>query len=233
VRAGVNPDRIDVVPSGVPLPAQDPFSGPPPAPGLRAILDIPVDSFVVLTAGRLEPLKGQRTFVEACAFAGDLGNTRWVVAGEGPDRLFLERLAGSLNVADRVVFAGQVADLPAHLRESQVFVLASFREALGTALLDAMAAGVPVIAADGEGAAEILEQDVDGRLVPVGDARSVAEAVRVLYLDPSRRRELGARGCRRAQAFSLDATVEGTLASYRTALGRADARREASPAAGV
>jgi hypothetical protein len=67
----------------------------------------------------------------------------------------------------------------------------------------------------------------------VGDARSVAEAVRVLYLDPTGRRELGARGARRARAFSLAATVEGTLASYRAVLRPADAPREAGSAAGA
>ncbi len=230
-RAGVDPDRIDLVPSGVRIPASDPLPDRQTVPTLRPSLGIPVDSFVVLTAGRLEPLKGQRTFVEACAFAGDLGNTRWVVAGEGPDRPFLEQLARSLGVADRVVFAGNVGELPSHLHECQVFVLASFREGLGSVLLEAMAAGLPVVATGGRGTGEIFEDGTEGRLVPAGDARSVAEAVRVLYLDPDRRRELGARARGRAGAFSLDATVERTLASYRTALGRTGPPRAASPAA--
>jgi glycosyltransferase EpsD len=103
--------------------------------------------------------------------------------------------------------------------ECQVFVLASFREGLGTALLDAAAAGVPLVAAAGSGVSEVIEDGVQGFLVPPGDARSVAEAVRLLYLDPSRRREMGARARDRAAAFSLDATVERTLASYAAALG--------------
>jgi glycosyltransferase involved in cell wall biosynthesis len=217
LRAGVDPHRVDVVPSGIP-PGRAGADDLPAVP-LRAALGIRADSFVVLTAGRLEPLKGQRIFLEACALAGDLGNTRWVVAGDGPDRTFLERLATALGLGERAVFARHLADLPRHVGECQVFVLASFREGLGTALLDAAAAGVPLVAAAGSGVSEVIEDGVQGFLVPPGDARSVAEAVRLLYLDPSRRREMGARARDRAAAFSLDASVERTLASYAAALG--------------
>jgi glycosyltransferase involved in cell wall biosynthesis len=218
LRAGVDPARVDIVPSGVPLEIPARSTARAPAPGLRAALGLPADSFVILTAGRLEALKGQRTVVEACALGGDLGNTRWVVAGEGPDQAFLERLARSLGVAERVIFAGPLPDLPGRMPDSQVFVLASFQEGLGSALLDSLAAGVPAIVAEGSGAAEVVTDGVEGFLTPVGDARSVAEAVRVLYLDPSRRKEMGSQARLRALAFSLGATVERTLASYRAAL---------------
>jgi glycosyltransferase involved in cell wall biosynthesis len=214
----VDPSRVDIVPSGVPLEVPALSTAPSPAPGLRAVLGLAADSFVILTAGRLEALKGQRTFVEACAFAGDLGNTRWVVAGEGPDRAFLERLARSLGVGERLIFAGALPDLPGRMHDSQVFVLASFQEGLGSALLEALAAGVPAVVAEGSGAAEVVTDGVEGFLAPVGDARSVAEAVRVLYLDPSRRKQMGSQARLRALAFSLGATVERTLASYRAAL---------------
>lgn len=218
LRTGVDPSRVDIVHSGVPLEIPEPLTTRAPAPGLRPALGLPADSFVVLTAGHLEALKGQRTFVEACAFAGDLGNTRWVVAGEGPDQAFLEGLARSLGVAERVTFAGPLADLPRRMQDSQVFVLASFQEGLGSALLDALAAGVPAVVAEGSGAAEVVTDGVEGFLTPVGDARAVAEAVRVLYLDSWRRKEMGSQARLRAHAFSLGATVERTLASYRAAL---------------
>jgi glycosyltransferase involved in cell wall biosynthesis len=223
LRAGASPGRIDVVPSGVRVPRTEvlpPEVLPrtPRRPALRSRLGVRADSFVVLAAGRLEPVKGQRTFLEACALAGDLGNTRWVVAGEGPDRSFLERLAQMRGVAERVVFAGHLSELPPHMPEIQVCVLPSFSEALGNVLLEALAAGVPVVASDTGGIPEAITDGVEGLLVPVGDARSMAEAVRRLYLDAALRAEMGARARGRAQAFDMDTTAERTLAAYRAAL---------------
>lgn len=218
LRAGVESQGIDVVPSGIPLPPANPLAERAARPMLRALLKIPGDSFTILTAGTLEPAKGQRVFLEATALAGDLSGTRWIVAGVGPDEAFLQRLAVTLGVAERVVFAGQAADLPRAMREVQILVLASFHEGLGTVLLDALAAGVPVVATKVGGIPEVVEDGVQGLLVPAGDARAIAEAVRELYLDRERRLAMGARAEARAREFSLTATVERTLASYRAAI---------------
>lgn len=221
VRAGVDPGRIAVVPSGIETSgapgAAD--SDSPSRPQLRPRLGLPSESFVILTAGRLEPLKGQRTFVEACALAADLRDTSWVVAGEGPDRPFLECLASARGVVDRVVFAGHVEDLSRHMAEFQVCVLTSFSEGLGTVLLDALAAGVPVVACDAGGVPEVVSDGVAGFLAPVGDARSVAEAVRELYLNPAQRLEMGRQARERAAAFRIERTAELTLEGYRAVLG--------------
>ncbi|MFN2433427.1 MAG: glycosyltransferase, partial [Gemmatimonadota bacterium] len=219
-RAGVPREHILLVPSGVaPGAAAQPAAGRPLAGRLR----VPADAFLVLAAGRLEPAKGQRTFIEACALVEDLGAVRWVVAGEGPDAPFLRRLAQDLGVAERVVLAGQIPDLPRHMGEVQVLVLPSFAEGLGGAALDALGAGVPIVATRVGGISEMVRHERDGLLVPAGDARSVAGAVRRLYLDGDLRRELGASARCRAEAFTLEATVDTTLAAYRAALGHPNA----------
>jgi glycosyltransferase involved in cell wall biosynthesis len=240
VRGGVDPRRVEVVSSGVP-PEPVAAVGTP----LRERLGLPPTAFVVLTAGRLEPPKGQRTFLEACAIAeppdvrasgtapapdsghGPPGHAHsgptapqaaWVLAGEGPDRAFLERLARELGVRGRAVFAGQVPDLPASISAVDVLVHASFSEGLGGVILDAMRAGVPVVATRTGGVPEAVRDGEEGFLVPAGDARSVAEAVRRLAGDPDLRATLGARGRRRARDFDIAGTVERTLAAYRTTL---------------
>jgi glycosyltransferase involved in cell wall biosynthesis len=284
VRAGVDPRRVEVVRSGIPGTPDDGHRG---AGGggrragagvpLRDVLGVPRDAFVILAAGRLEPPKGQRTFLEACALAGHLdvrfaaapgapgqgddapvpdagapgpagaraeggsgrgsparvsdGNgaaAAWVLAGEGPDRAFLERLTDDLRLRDHVVFAGQVADLPSRIAETDVLVHASFSEGLGGVILDAMAAGVPVVATLAGGIPEAVRDGEEGLLVPAGDARSVAEAVRRLAADPGLRAALGERGRRRAREFAIAATVERTLAAYRRTIASASTRGASS-----
>ena len=214
LRAGVPAERIVLVRSGVPGPRSTRAPGRP----LATRADVPAEAFLVLTAGRLEPSKGQRTVLEACALARDLGGARWVVAGEGRDRAFLERLAADLGVLDRLSFTGDVPDLPDHLGEAQVFVLASFAEGMGSAALDALAAGVPVVASRVGGLPEVIGEDGAGFLVTPGDARALAEAVRALYLDPALRRSASEKALQRAERFTPEATARATVSAYLDAL---------------
>jgi glycosyltransferase involved in cell wall biosynthesis len=127
-----------------------------------------------------------------------------------------------------VVFAGQVADLPSRIAETDVLVHASFSEGLGGVILDAMAAGVPVVATLAGGIPEAVRDGEEGLLVPAGDARSVAEAVRRRAADPGLRAALGERGRRRAREFAIAATVERTLAAYRRTIASASTRGASS-----
>jgi glycosyltransferase involved in cell wall biosynthesis len=193
------------------------------------VLGLAADSFVILTAGRLEALKGQRTVVEACALGGDLGNTRWVVAGEGPDQAFLERLARSLGVAERVIFAGPLPDLPGRMPDSQVFVLASFQEGLGSALLDSLAAGVPAIVAEGSGAAEVVTDGVEGFLLTLRAASRWARR-RACERSPSRSaRRSSERWLRIGPPWTLRRPPRGRMRERRAASAAAEAEHRRGP----
>ena len=102
------------------------------------------------------------------------------------------------------------------LAAADVAVLSSRDEGLGTTLLDAMAAGVPVVATAAGGVIEIVRDGVDGLLVAVGDGGALGAAIGRVLRDPALRRALSAAGRERVRQFSIDSTVEGTLAIYRT-----------------
>jgi glycosyltransferase involved in cell wall biosynthesis len=139
---------------------------------------------VVLALARLDWQKGIEHLVRAAPFVPD---ARFRIAGEGPDRKALEELAAAHGVDDRVTFLGHRTDVPELLAQADVFVLPSILEGLPVSIVEAMAAGTPVIATDIEGTNEIVRDGVTGLLVPPGDAASLAAAIRRMLSDESLR----------------------------------------------
>lgn len=145
--------------------------------------------------GRLAAAKGLTILLEAVAKVDDVTLD---IAGDGPDRKILEEKARSLGISDRVAFLGyrsqtQVRDL---LRRSDIFVLSSFAEGLPVVLMEAMAAGVPVIATRVAGIPELVRDQESGLLVPPGDSDAAADAIRRLLGDPDLRNRIAAAGRR-------------------------------------
>lgn len=135
--------------------------------------------------------------------------------GDGPLRHELEDRVRDLGIDQSVVFVGTAVDVWRHLADAHVFVLPSIREPFGIVAAEAMAAGLPVIAADAGGLREVVDPGVTGRLVAPGDTDDLARAVVDLLLDPELRARMGAAAINRAQQFSLERTVEKYLAVYR------------------
>ncbi len=177
------------IPNGIPVAA---YRAPPGARGeLRASLALPPDAPVFLTVGRLNPQKDHATLLDA--FAAAARGAWLLVAGEGELRAALERRARALGVADRVRFLGVRADVPRLLAAADAFVLASRWEGNPLVVMEAMAAGLPVVATAVGCVPDLVPADA-GRLVPAGDAPALAAAMRALAADPSLRRALGERG---------------------------------------
>ena len=131
----------------------------------------------------------------------------------------LERLAGELELQTRVHFTGWVEDVTALLPALDIFVSSSRVEPFGLVMVEAMAAGLPVVATATGGALEIVENGVTGRLVPVGDWQALAEAVTSLLTNEEARRRMGELGHKRAREhFSLERMVSETEALYREVL---------------
>lgn len=191
------PDRVRVVPLGVDTQRFAPRAAGGPRAG----------SCTLLTVARLVPHKGVDEALALLAGLRAEGHAcHYVVAGEGPDRPRLEALAAELGVAGQVRFLGAVseAELPALYQAANVYVGLSRVEGpevegFGLSLLEAQAAGLPVLAGRGGGTAECVEDGVSGLLLPPTDRREVLAAAMALLRQPERAHALGLAGRARAE----------------------------------
>lgn len=216
VADGVCPGRLHVIPSGVSDPLFDqarvlPPKGLPPRPR-------------VVFLGRLHVQKGLDVLLRALALVPE---ARLVLAGDGPEREPLRRLAQRLGVADRVTFLGFVprAAVPGLLASADVQVLPSIYEELGTAVLEGMRIGVPLVASETGGLPSLVTHGVTGLLVPPGDAAALAGALRRLLADRELAARLADQARRESRDYSWTALAERVLAVYRRVLPAPAARR--------
>ena len=212
VASGIPEQRIDLVPSGVDLERVVP---PAPQDALAA-LGVPGGAPLVVMVGALVPHKDPATFVRAVAVAKRrVPAMRALLVGEGPLRPALEALIAELRLSDTLVLTGYRTDADALLAAADVFSLSSEEEGLGTVLLDALAAGVPVAATSGGGIPEIIEHDRSGLLVPPHDAEGLGVNIARLLDDEALRRRLIDGGSARVRRFSVVETARRTLEIYR------------------
>jgi GalNAc-alpha-(1->4)-GalNAc-alpha-(1->3)-diNAcBac-PP-undecaprenol alpha-1,4-N-acetyl-D-galactosaminyltransferase len=163
----------------------------------------------LLAAGRLAHQKGLDLLIRA--FAAATARTRQVqlvIAGDGPEGPFLRDLAAELGVGPQVSFPGQVRDMPGLLKEALAFILPSRYEGFPNVLLEALAAGVPCVAADGPGGTrEILGDGAYGLLVPPQDPRALAEAIDLITTDAALRARYSQAGAAAVERYRLDRIV--------------------------
>lgn len=178
----------------------------------RAALGLRDGVPVVGTVARLdEPKKGLTVLLHALAELDgrpDAPDWHLLLVGDGPAREPLARLAARLGLARRVVFAGERRDVPSVLAAMDLFVCPSLYEGFGIAIVEAMAAGRPVVASAVGGVPEIVVNGETGLLVPGGDPGALADAIGALLAQPDRARVMGARGRERVRAeFSIETAV--------------------------
>jgi L-malate glycosyltransferase len=216
-RLALPPAHCRVVLNGVERPALDRF---PDRATARARLGIEGDGPVVGTVGRLEERKGHAFLLEALRLVGEREKgVRGLVVGAGKEAARLAALRDRLALGDRVRLVGYWPDLDEALAAIDVFVLPSLMEGHPLAVLEAMAAGKPIVATAVGGLAEAIEEGRSGLLVPPGDADALADAVVSLLRDPERAARLG-REARRTleERFSLEKSVRANEDVYRSAL---------------
>jgi glycosyltransferase involved in cell wall biosynthesis len=146
----------------------------------------------------------------------------FVLAGDGPLAAALRDQANREHA--RVAFPGFLAERSRFFAALDLFIMPSRAEAWGLAALEAMAYGVPVIASDVGGLAEIVNPAEGGRLVPAGDATALADAIKTAAADREHLRAAGIKGRERARGFSTEQTAERTEAFYRRLLDAAGRR---------
>ncbi|CEP67181.1 Glycosyl transferase, family 1 [Moorella glycerini] len=158
----------------------------------------------MVSVGRLHPAKGMDVLLEALALVrNEMGNWECYILGDGPERERLSQLARQLNLNNHVHFVGYAQNPYTWLETADLFVLPSRWETFGIAIIEAMALGLPVIATATDGASDIITHDVDGYLVPVGDAQALALAIKRLINEPKLRQRLGRNAKARAKVFDV------------------------------
>jgi glycosyltransferase involved in cell wall biosynthesis len=227
--AGVPDERIALLPHGV-----DTERFRPAEPGeraaLRARLGLP-DGVLAAWSGRLLRGKGLETLLDAFArAAGDVPGLRLLLVGSGEGQALsvdddLRRRAREAGLAERVVFTGRVERVEDVLRAADLFVFPSVFEALGIALVEAAACGLPAVASRTGGIVDVVDDGRSGLLVGPADATALAEGLRALGTDPDRRGAMG-REARRIALARFD--ERDSLDRYRAVFREVTPRRASS-----
>lgn len=179
-------------------------------------LDVPkAPSPTVITIGNLRPEKGHSILLRAFALVLErIPDARLTVVGEGPERGALERLTDELGLRSGVNFTGATEEIWGLLGPAHVFALPSHVEQLGIAALEAMAAGVPVVASDVGGVSEIVIHETTGLLVPAGDPVALASSLLDLLTQPDKARAMGQRARLSVREMTMDKMSAAYLALY-------------------
>jgi glycosyltransferase involved in cell wall biosynthesis len=177
----------------------------------------PVESGPVVTVARLSPEKDLETLLKATALAArEEPAFRLEIAGDGPCMGELRRAAAELGLGERVLFHGEVRDVPGLLARAGLFALSSVSEGVSLTLLEAMGRGLPCVATCVGGNPEVVADGATGLLVPARDPGALAAALLRLWRDPDERRRMGLAGRRRVlECFDIRRMVARYEQLYR------------------
>jgi glycosyltransferase involved in cell wall biosynthesis len=204
-----------------------------PAVNVHEAFWLPHGAPVVGNVAALVPHKGQRYLIDAAQLViQQLPDTRFVILGEGELRDHLEKQIHEHHLEKHVLLPGFRTDVLGCIKGFDLFAMSSVTEGLGTSLLDAMACARPIVATRAGGIPEIVEDELNGLLVPVRDHHALAAAIVRALKDPSLRTRMGEAGLARAnERFTVERMVSETAAVYaRIATGPHIAGTESPPA---
>ncbi|MBV8846369.1 MAG: glycosyltransferase [Bryobacterales bacterium] len=214
IKQGYRAEKIAVIRNAV-TPANR--AGSLAEPGIRAEMGWDSNAPVVIVLSRLNRMKGIEYFLEAAKLVGQrIAAARFLVIGDGAIKRELQDRASALGLADKVIFTGFRTDVGRLLQQANLSVLPSLSEGLSNALLESMAAGVPVIATSVGGNPEVVEDGVSGLLVPPKDPTSLADAMLTLLEKPALAARYAAAGSQRIdEMFSVKQSVARIESLYR------------------
>jgi len=208
-------DRYTVIPTGTDL---EPFQRAN-GKALRKEQGWKRDT-VLISIGRLAAEKNWDTLLRAFAkAAADLPKVRLVLIGDGPARENLQQLASELGIAKRVTFTGALPfeQIPAYLKAADVFTFASVTETQGLVTIEAMAAGLPVVAVDGSGTRDIVKHGRQGFLVE-NDPEALAKGIKKLLADPERVKRFSDSALKKAKTFDVNLLGKQLIGVYEQAI---------------
>lgn len=229
VRSGVRANRVRVIHDSVD-PTRFNEGGSAGRALLQSLFATPRD-VIIVGVGRQSPEKGFDQLVESASLLARASDRVGIVLiGDGPDRQALEDRVRAADLSRHVVFAGFRTDIDRLLPGADILAQASFTEGLPNVVLEACAAGIPVVATDVGGTSEIIDDGVNGLLVPAGDPSALAERLLDLVRSPERRRAMGARGRDIARArFSFVQQAREYAELFESVAGESQARTTAEP----
>ncbi len=211
------PDGATVIRSGIPL---SDYTGASGGQELRRELAVPTGAVLVSQIANFKPQKAPLDFVRmAVRVAGLSESIVFLMTGDGPLRPRAEAMVRAAGLGERFRFTGWSDHIPAILDATDITVLASRHEGLPRAVVESLAAGVPVVATAVDGTPEILRDGIDGHLVPPGDVEALADHVLRLANDPELRRRMGSAP-RDLAEFDIDTMVRQQEDLYRWIVSR-------------
>ena len=208
-------DRFTVIPTGLDIAPYKEADGA----SLRAKWGWP-DEKIIISVGRLAEEKNWGTLLQAFALAlKEQPDLRLVLVGDGPQAQALRQLAGELGITERVLFAGRVPfeQVPAYLKAADLFAFASVTETQGLATLEAMAAGLPVVAVTGPGTSDIVEDGAQGFLVQ-NDPQNLAKRMVELICNPDAMNTFKTAALKKSRTYDNKRLAKKMLKVYDRAI---------------
>jgi glycosyltransferase involved in cell wall biosynthesis len=219
-------ERIHVVPLGLPLSRFAAAQGDEARRRARSSLGISQDAVVILAIGRLVPIKRLDRLIDAMALvAPAVPEIQLHFVGDGAERQALEARVASVGLTDRTVFSGWSADSPTWYAAADVVALTSDREGTPLALIEAAAAGRPVVATNVGGVADVVVDGQTGFVVAADDIEALAGRFIRLARDPDLRATMGRDAPARSQLYDAERLVSDLDGLYRACLAQAERRR--------
>jgi glycosyltransferase involved in cell wall biosynthesis len=213
------PSRIHVVPLGLNLERFDTAHEPDARARARSALGIGADEVVVTAIGRLVPIKRLDRLIDAFAIvAANVPGARLYLVGDGSERDAIRARAAAAGLLDRMTFVGWSADTPDWYAASDVVALTSDREGTPLAVIEAAAAGRPVVATDVGGVADVVVDGSTGFIVPASDVAALADRLTRLVVDPGLRATLGRAAPAHAAQYGAPRLVSDLDRLYRDLL---------------
>lgn len=202
---GVSPNQIVIIPNGI---CVDEFLAPMSREQLAREFNVPAGARVIGSVGRLAPQKGFDVLLRAFTRLDD-SDAHLVLIGQGDEERKLRTLADELGISERVHFAGYRRDVPRLLGALDVYVHPARFEGMPNAVMEAMAAGCPIVATTVDGTTELLRDGIDAWLVPPDDADALRDALQEVLDDPIKAHARGQSAQKRAvEHFSEQAMVD-------------------------
>ena len=178
------------------------------------------DDKVIISIGRLASEKNWETLFRAVAQVyAQHPNMRLVLIGDGPQKQALEELAAELGIAGRITFTGQLPfeEIPAYLKAADLFSFASVTETQGLVTIEAMAAGLPVVAVDASGTHDIVDNGKEGLLVK-NDPNALAFAINEMLCNPQQMKQFSANALQKAKTFDINRLGKHMIKVYEQAI---------------
>lgn len=212
IEDGIPAEKLVTIHSGIDIHKFDLIT---PPDDFRANLGIPPDHILIGTIAAMAGHKDYPTLLRAARIVCEtLERVTFCAVGDGSERERILKLQQELGLTKRFIMPGYRSDIGHFLKSFDLFVLASKKEGLGTSLLDAQAVGLPIVACNSGGIAEIIEHGYNGWLVPPQNEQALAETIIKLLQDHHLRKTLGRNALKSVKRFDIQFTVRKNIQLY-------------------